>query len=357
MTMGLRIAVIVLLWLTTPLAWGGGHCIILQYHHFGTDTPRITSVTPAELDAHLEHLARHEFRVLPLEEVVEALEAGRALPERCVSLTVDDAYPSVYTEAWPRLRERGWPLTVFLNTAAVDRGGPGFLSWDQVREMAREGVRFENHSHSHDHLIRRRPGEDEAGWRERVRGDIATAGARIAAETGRRPRLLAYPYGEYDTALQALVREMGLVAFGQQSGPAWSGGDFGALPRFPMAAAYAAMEGFRLKVRTLPLPVRSVEPEEPVIPVDQWRPSLTLRLDPETPGLRRLTCFVNGSPEVDLAWHPEEPGTVTVTPRERLAVGRNRTNCTLPAAEPGRFHWYSHNWIRRRADGSWYPEP
>lgn len=355
--MGLRIAVVVLAWLVAPLAWGGGSCIILQYHHVGTETPPVTSVTPHEFADHLEYLDREGFRVMALEEVVRALQADAPLPEDCVSITVDDAYPSVSTETWPRLRARGWPLTVFLNTAAVDRGGRTTLSWDQVREMAREGVRFENHSHHHDHLIRRREGENEAAWRERVTRDLLTAQARITSATGRRPRFHAYPYGEFDPTLQAIIAELGLVAFGQHSGPAWPGADFGALPRFPMAAHYAALEGFRLKVRTLPLPVLDATPRDPVVPVEQWRPTLTLRLDPATPGLERLACFVNGSPEVDLAWDPERPGVVTVTPRERLAVGRNRANCTLPAAAPGRFHWYSHNWFRRTADGGWYPEP
>jgi hypothetical protein len=65
---------------------------------------------------------------------------------------------------------------------------------------------------------------------------------------------------------------------------------------------------------------------------------------------------MNGSPEVSYQWLDQPAGAVAVSPKGRLTVGRNRTNCTLPIGDSGRFGWYSHNWIRRRTDGGWYRE-
>lgn len=332
------------------------HCVILQYHHFSATTPRSTSVTPEELEAHLAHLEEGDFRVLPLDEVVDRLRDGSPLPERCVAITVDDAYRSVYTTAFPRLRARGWPFTVFVSTAVVDQGLRGYLSWAEMREMRAAGVSFGNHSRSHAHLIRHRRGEDEATWRARTRGDIQTAQERIQAELRVVPRHFAYPYGEYDQALEGVVGALGLVGLGQQSGPAWSGSDFLALPRFPMAAEYAALPGFRVKVRTLPLPVVTESPREALLPVTEWRPTLTLTLAPGRYPHERLQCYVSGQGRGEVRWL-EGPGQrLTVRARGPLPVGRSRYNCTLPSSEPGRYRWYSHAWIRRRADGGWYPE-
>lgn len=344
-----------LLTLAAGPAAAAKHCIILQYHHFSTATPPATSIAPERFEAHLDYLAEHDFRVLPLAEVAAALEQGEAVPERCVAITVDDAYDSVYHEALPRLRARGWPATLFVNTDAVDSGRGPYLGWDQLRELAAAGVTIESHGASHDHLIRRRPGEDEAAWLARVRADISRANERIHAEIGRAPRLFAYPYGEYDPPLKRLVRELGLVGFGQQSGPAWPGGDLGALPRFPMSGPYGGLEGFATKLRTLPLPVARALPDDPVVPLDQWRPVLTLELLPGDHRTDALRCYANGSPDVRVHW--PSPRVAEVQPEQPLAVGRNRYNCTMPANTGGAFHWYSHNWFRRHADGRWYAEP
>jgi peptidoglycan/xylan/chitin deacetylase (PgdA/CDA1 family) len=332
------------------------HCVVLQYHHVGEDTPGITSVTPEQFQQHLDYLHANGHVVLAFEEVVAALRDDAELPDKCVALTIDDAYLSTYTEAFPRANRYGYPLTVFVSTEPIDRGLGGYMSWSQMHELLEAGVRFQNHSHSHAHLIRRGENESAEDWEQRVAADIQTAQNRIAAEFGETPTLFAYPYGEYNAALKRIVESMGLVAVGQQSGPVWRQADLGALPRFPMASLYASMRTFPNKVNSLPLPITGAFPDEPVVPLDEWQPALTLIFRPEVAGLRQLTCYMNGSPEVSYDWLEQPPGAVVVTPKGRLNVGRNRTNCTLPIGETGRYGWYSHNWIRREADGRWYNE-
>lgn len=338
----------------SSVAGAAQHCVVLQYHHVSESTPGITSVTPEQFQEHLDYLNHHSFHVLPLSEVVSKLQAKQELPENCVALTIDDAFNSAYLEAWPRARKYGYPLTVFVSTESVDQPSSSYMNWDQMREMANDGVEFENHSHSHDHLVRLRQGESIEDWEQRIASEILLAQNRIQHELGRTPTLFAYPYGEYNVRLQEVVRSMGLTGFGQQSGPAWGEGNPAALPRFPMNTVYASMRTFPTKVRTLPLPIVSAEPQEPMVEVEEWRPSLTLSFKPGVENVKRLTCFANGSPDIDYRWS-DDLSSVEVTPKGLLRVGRNRYNCTLPGPE-GRYHWYSHNWIRRNNDGSWYRE-
>lgn len=346
----------VLAMLLTLPAWSAEHCVVLQYHHVSERTPGITSVTPEQFQDHLDYLHEGGFAVMRLSEVVDLMAARKPLPENCVSLSVDDAYRSIYEEAWPRTRKYGFPLTVFVSTESVDRGLSNFLTWEQMREMAIDGVDFQNHSHTHDHLVRLRPGESVDDWEQRVALDLLLAQNRIIEELGTTPTLFAYPYGEFNLSLQRLVRSMGLAGFGQQSGPAWVEGNFAALPRFPMNVFYARMRSFPTKVRTLPLPIISAQPSEPLVEDHEWQPTLTLTFSDAVADPRRLTCYVNGSPDVEYRWREGPTLQVDVTPKGVLHVGRNRYNCTLPAQE-GRFYWYSHNWLRRNPDGSWYREP
>lgn len=332
------------------------HCVILQYHHFSNDTPAITSVTPEQFDQHLDYLKSNDFKVLPLRTVVRAMKQNHNLPDRCVSLTVDDAYVSVYRNAFPRLQKLGWPLTVFVNTRGVDQDVSSYMTWAQMRELSRQGVSFENHGHGHIHTIRKLENESNDEWRRRVMLDISTAQQRISDEIGIEPELFAHPYGEYNTAVLAIIQDMGLTGFGQQSGPAWPGANFGALPRFPMAAHYADMDSFKVKVNTLPLPVVSAQPAEALVPLQQRRPTLQLALSRDVGSKADLQCYIGGSNDVSIVWTDDRADQFTVTPNFDLKPGRHRTNCTLPSIQKGRYHWYSHNWFVRKPDGSWYSE-
>ena len=332
------------------------HCVILQYHHFSDNTPAITSVTAKQFDDHLDHLQHNGFHVMALQDVALSLHHQLELPDKCVSLSVDDAFISVYETAYPRLKKLGWPMTVFVNSESVDRGNKQFMNWQQMREMSQHGFRFENHGHAHIHMIRKKAGESQPDWLKRVRVDIQTGQQRIIEELGQSPRLFAWPYGEYTPQLVKLVTGLGLTGFGQQSGPAWPDANPGYLPRFPMAAQYANLRGFITKVNTLPLPVVKAEPLNPVIPIGEWRPTLKLTLAPRSYSRNNLRCYVSGSDRVRLLWSETEQDVLEITPEFDLGPGRHRTNCTMPSNQKGRFHWYSHNWFIRNKDGSWYQE-
>ncbi len=331
-------------------------CVVLQYHHFSNNTPRITSVTPAQFQAHLDYLHDQNFSVLPLRDVVLSLQHQIELPDKCVSISMDDAFLSIYQTAYPLLKARGWPFTVFVSIRAVDQRFKSIMSWDQMREMAKHGASLENHGAAHLHMIRQRKQESRTQWLARIRQDIEQAQQRLTDEIGIAPILFAWPYGEYHPDLQSLLESLGLSGFGQQSGPVWPDADMTALPRFPMAAQYADLEGFITKVNTLPLPVISALPKNPLLPIGVTRPTLQLRLAKGRYSRANLRCYLDGRDDLDLIWPEDMPDTVQVTPRFDLKPGRHRTNCTMPSSQKGRFHWYSHNWFVRNNDGGWYAE-
>jgi len=241
----------------------GAHAVILQYHFFGEEHPPSTSVSIQRFKEHLDAIEETGCRVLPLKRIVSHLRAGKDLPDPCVAITIDDAYSSVYTGAFPLLKKREWPATVFVPTASVDGGMGGYMSWDQIRGMREAGIDFASHGHRHIYMLRRMEGESGRDWEARIRKDIEVSLDRLEAELGERPELFAYPYGEYNSRLKEIVKEMGLVGFGQHSGPVWPGSDFAALPRFPVSGPYSELGSFITKLRSLPLPVVEASPENP----------------------------------------------------------------------------------------------
>ena len=326
-------------------AFSADSAVILQYHHFGADTPASTSVTMDQFRNHLDYLKNGDFAVWPAERIVARLRQGGPLPERCIGITVDDAYRSVYERAFPLLQEYGYPFTVFVTTEGVDKGFESYMTWDQMREMLSGGAAYGAHGHSHDYLVQRRAGESEAEWAERVRGDIALSVTRLREETGVSPPLFAYPYGEYDSALKGIVKRLGLIGFAQQSGPLWKGSDFAALPRFPMAAEYANMPQFTVKAQSLPLPVVSALPDNPVLPPGESPPVLRLTLEHGDYARETLSCFGAGGAGIHASWEGAEGLSLRVASTKPLPTGRSKYTCTARHLSEDRYFWYSHLWI------------
>lgn len=333
--------------------------VVLQYHHVSDSTPRATSISPALFREHMKYIEAAGFAVRPLEDLTRALAAGDTLPDKTVAITFDDGYESVYTEAFPVLREYGWPFTVFVNSRPLDQRLTQFVSWEQLREMAQAGATIANHSWTHPHMVRRAPGESETQWRKRMSAEILQTEERITEATGQAHQIFAYPYGEYDTATQALLAELGFVAFAQQSGPLAPIDDPQALPRFPFGGPYGTLSDFKVKVGTLPMPLEKVEVlgdgrsiADTLLPQSVNRPELRLTFG-DAGTARRVQCFASGQGAIPLK---VDGRTVIARAAESLPVGRSRYNCTAASGEAGRYHWYSRAFIRKKADGQWYEE-
>lgn len=313
--------------------------VILQYHHVSTTTPRVTSVNAAEFRQHLEYLRDNDFTVLRLEEVVQALRNGSTLPDKTAAITFDDGYRNNYDTAFPLLREFGYPFTVFVSSGLVGSNAQLYLNWDQLREMAANGATIANHGISHPYLLER-GGEGDAAWLQHIEREILTAEAEIAKQTGQSHKLFAYPYGEYDRAIQDLVAQLGFVGIGQHSGPVNASSDFTALPRFPLSGIYAAMNTFAVKMNTLAFDVKLLSPITQV--TNAQTPEAVLDFN-GTYRFDALNCF-NNNERMQVTVENAEEQQYRVTPLVPNTARRFRYNCTAPARD-GRFYWYSITWV------------
>lgn len=111
---------------------------ILTYHRVADPDstpdldPGIVSATPEQFREQLDFLAR-SYRVVSLEQVLEARSGGRPLPSNPVWITFDDAYEDFASVAWPMLKERGLPVTLFVPTAFPDQPERHFW-WDRLHQ-------------------------------------------------------------------------------------------------------------------------------------------------------------------------------------------------------------------------------
>lgn len=307
---------------------------VLMYHRFGESRYPSTNISIEQFEAHLAHLAGGNYTVLKLDDIIVRLRAGELLPDRTVAITIDDAYLSVYTEAWPRLTEAGFPFTLFVASSPIDRKLSGYMSWEQIRELQSSGVTIGSQTHTHPHMHRLSD--------EEVRAEISTSNGRFIEELGLRPELFAYPYGEYSQFVIDAVKNAGFrAAFGQNSGIMHSADDQFQLPRFAFNEAYGTIDRLKLAVDGLPLKVHDLTPEDMVLTMNP--PLYGFTVSEEMSPVSQLRCFSNNHGKLDVTMlgmraEIRAPGPLT-EPRARI-------NCTMPAVD-GRWRWFGRQFLTR----------
>jgi len=300
--------------------------VALMYHRFGENGIPSTNIRVEQFERHLQILAEGGYRVVPLAEIVAAMKAGTPVPPKTVAITVDDAYASVLTVAWPRLKARGWPLTLFVATEPVDRGTHGYLTWAQIRTLAAEGVTIGAHSRSHAHMAKLSPADAAA--------EIAQSNARFQAELGAVPSLFAYPYGEANTETERLAAQSYAAAFGQHSGVLTATDNRFFLPRFALNETYGTDDRFRLVIGALPIPAADITPENPTLTRNP--PLFGFTVPGDSLSLRGMKCYASSPGETVT----EVLGRrVEVRQSEGFTGTRGRINCTLPGPD-GRWRWF-----------------
>jgi peptidoglycan/xylan/chitin deacetylase (PgdA/CDA1 family) len=307
--------------------------VVMMYHRFGEHAWPSTNIRIDQFEAHLAELATGGYTVRPLTDIVTALKAGRPLPDRTIGLTIDDAFMSVYRQAWPRLRKAGLPFTLFVATDAVDRRGKDYMSWDHVREMARAGITIGAHSAGHAHLPMLSAGA--------IKQELAKSNARFEKELGFKPELFAYPYGEAGRVVVAAARAAGyLASFSQYSGVLHGKSDFFYLPRFAMNEHYGSLSRFRLAANALPLHATDITPRDSILGPNP--PAFGFTVGKGIRGLRVLACY--SSAHGKLAVQHLGQRRIEVRSPRALKPGRSRINCTLPAGG-GRWRWLGYQFF------------
>ncbi|MEC8963764.1 MAG: polysaccharide deacetylase family protein [Pseudomonadota bacterium] len=323
---------------------------ILLYHHVSSSTPASTSISPEAFKSHMEYLDAHHT-VVSLQDVVSAIQHNTTLPENAVAITFDDGYANILDNAHPILADLGFPYTVFINPDEIGVG-PKQLTWEQVIAMHNDGVVFANHTLDHLHMLNGEQAMGERAWLEKVWQNVESAEKKIEDKLDISLKYLAYPFGEYNTALANKLKAEGYIGFGQHSGAVGPSSDMQALPRFPAAGPYANLATLKTKLNSLAMPVTQSSHKDPRMTTRNLSSPISLTIDSDDVRLTQVNCFFGGDPiETSL-----EENVLTFTLDETLPIGRSRVNCTAPSnAQPGRYYWYSTPFFVADEDGN-YPD-
>ena len=127
----------------------GSRVAILGYHEFSETAPETAMrISTAKFRKQMEAIRQLGISVISLQDFIAWKNGEKDIPEKSVLITLDDGWKSVYTDAFPILREFGYPFTLYLYKNYVDGGGKA-LTTSMIKEMIAAGATIGSHSVSH----------------------------------------------------------------------------------------------------------------------------------------------------------------------------------------------------------------
>lgn len=315
--------------------------VIFTYHRFGESSYPSTNIHVDQFEKQLDYLEKNKFNVWPLSKIIRYVKSNTPLPKNTVAITIDDAYKSIYDNAYPLLKKKKYPFTVFVNTSVISKDVNSFMDWSDMREMKLHGAEFANHSHTHDVFLPQK-NETKKQWQNRLKAEVIDAQKelqnRLGEDTNENPKLFSYPYGEYNLETAEYVKSLGYVCVTQISGAFSSDGDLKIIPRFPMSEKFGKIDAFALKANTLPLPISNIPTYDTVVKGEN-PPTLTIKL--KYP-LKNMNCFLSSGERIDVKWISNTQAVIKAN--RPLKAPRDRYTCTARYNKK-RWYWYSHLWI------------
>jgi peptidoglycan/xylan/chitin deacetylase (PgdA/CDA1 family) len=173
---------------------------ILLYHNIDGKGP--FSVSLENIRTHFKMFREKKIRVIPLKELIEAIESGRPTGDRSIAITFDDGYKSMHTLLLPLVKEFGYPVTLFVYTDFIGRGR---LTWDKLKELDRAGIDIQSHTNSHPDLTGRKAANDKNLFFH----EIYMSKRLLELKLDKKIEFFAYPYGRYDLATIEQVKNSG----------------------------------------------------------------------------------------------------------------------------------------------------
>jgi peptidoglycan/xylan/chitin deacetylase (PgdA/CDA1 family) len=214
--------------------------IILMYHNIdnppkGARIPNLY-VTPRMFRFQMWYLDTAGFRVLSIQDLVAAVEAGDT-HHNMAAITFDDGYMDFYKNAYPVLKHYGYPSTVYVVSKLVGKDnvwdarnenfGKPLMDLEKIIEVSGNGVQIGSHTRTHPELTRISSG----GQNEEI-----SASKKDLEELLNHPvDTFCYPGGDHNEQVKEAVKIAGYRnAVTTQRGHVEKGCDPYALRRIPI---------------------------------------------------------------------------------------------------------------------------
>ena len=180
---------------------------ILMYHAIHVMDPSEAAnsgliVDPETFESHLKALKEAGYYTLSPAEAYKALTEN-VLPEnkKVVWLTFDDSLKDFYTQAYPILQKYQMKATNNVITGFVQAGREDILTLDEIKEMKKNGMSFEDHTVNHPDL--------SVSSADTQNSELQDSKEYLDRNLSQTTTTVAYPSGRYRETTLQLAEKLG----------------------------------------------------------------------------------------------------------------------------------------------------
>jgi peptidoglycan/xylan/chitin deacetylase (PgdA/CDA1 family) len=216
---------------------------ILMYHSISDEKEKShpyyhVNTSPAVFDAHMRYLYENNYSVINLQDLKKSFDTRDS--SKYVVITFDDGFYDFFTNAFPILKKYNFSATVFLPTGFIHNERLSFkgkecMTWNEVRQLSREGINFGSHTVTHPQLNNLST--------EEIENEIKLSKNKIEDETGITVKSFSYPFAfpedkEFGITLRTLLKKCGYTnGVTTKIGTTNKSGDTFFQPRLPVNTA------------------------------------------------------------------------------------------------------------------------
>ena len=184
---------------------------VLGYHDFSATKEATEMLMPTgKFRRQMQAIKDLGLNVISLEDFTAWKRGEKNIEDRSVLITIDDGWKSVYTDAFPILKEMGFPFTVFLYTNYID-GGQNALTTAMIREMQKHGCSIGSHSISHPYpaTVKEKRAKGESTFLKYLREEMGQSRKKLEQKFGGNISCYAYPGGFVTGEMLPIASELG----------------------------------------------------------------------------------------------------------------------------------------------------
>jgi len=201
-----KVFLLFLLLLSPYLLLADGH--IFVYHRFDDTRYPTTNISTKELRKEFNYLKNNGYKIVPLIDIVNKVNAKEKVPSKWVAFSIDDGFKSFYTHGLSIFKEYNYPFTLFIAVKYTEENYKDYVSWKQLQTIAKYGE-VEFHSYGHGHYGQMSD--------EKIKADMERGLALMKEHLNYEPSLFVYPYGEYDDRVASVIAPYGFKAVFNQN--------------------------------------------------------------------------------------------------------------------------------------------
>ncbi|WP_169334388.1 polysaccharide deacetylase family protein [Rubritalea marina] len=184
---------------------------VLGYHDFAHRQAATEMLLPTPtFREQLQEIKDRGLQVITMQQFLDWKHGNATLPAHSVLITIDDGWRTVYTHAYPILKEFGYPFTIYLYSDFIDTGSRS-LTTKMLKEMMEHGATIGSHSTSHPYPSKVKAAQEKGpnAYQTFLKGELIKSKEFLENHFGKNITTYAYPGGYHTPEMYPVADQAG----------------------------------------------------------------------------------------------------------------------------------------------------